>query len=146
MGHGPKKPKAFGGFPSQKKTPREEPPPLADKKPAWRLGRIDFGGPWCPMGLDQATLTEITKKLGGFEGSEWPEIEKGGSHFVAPNKIITVAQRRFAELRLDTRADELFSLRLSAKERIWGLRKQNVFSALWWDPEHAICPSVLKHT
>lgn len=141
-----KKPKAFGGIPPQKKTPREEIALILDKGPVWRLGKVDFGGPWCPTVLDQDTLTEITKKLGGFERCNWNEIEKGGSHFVPPHRIVKAAQKRFTELLLDDRADELFSLRLSAKERVWGLRKQNVFSALWWDPDHAICPSELKHT
>jgi predicted DNA-binding transcriptional regulator AlpA len=43
-------------------------------------------------------------------------------------------------------SNDLFSLRLSSLERLWGLRSNDVFSVLWWDPNHQICPSPKKHT
>jgi len=39
--------------------------------------------------------------------------------------------------------DALVSLRLSGKERVWGILQENALLLLWWDPGHEICPSIL---
>ncbi len=36
--------------------------------------------------------------------------------------------------------------RLGGEERLYGFRCDNVFHVVWWDPEHVIWPSHLKHT
>jgi len=59
--------------------------------------------------------------------------------------IIKDAQKRLEELKLDD-VDQLYSLRLNGRERLWGIRSNDKFSILWWDPEHQICPAPLKHT
>jgi len=42
--------------------------------------------------------------------------------------------------------DALYSLRLSGKLRLWGVRDRSVLQLLWYDPEHQVCPSPLKNT
>jgi hypothetical protein len=42
--------------------------------------------------------------------------------------------------------DELWRFRFDGLHRLWGLRLDDWFYALWWDPEHKVCPSTLKHT
>ena len=37
---------------------------------------------------------------------------------------------------------DMHSLRLSGQERVWGILDQGVLSVLWWDPDHAVCPSL----
>lgn len=69
----------------------------------------------------------------------------GDSHNIEVNQIVKDAQRRLEEIR-QADVDELFSLRLSGKERIWGIVDRNIFKILWWDPKHEICPSAKKHT
>lgn len=95
--------------------------------------------------MQKDILLHIISRLKDFERATWLEIEKGGSHFIPVNKIIGDAQRRLQELRLDDTSD-LFSLRLSSLERLWGFRSNEVFSVLWWDPGHQICPAPLRHT
>jgi hypothetical protein len=95
--------------------------------------------------MAEANLHQILDKLKSFENSTWPEIERHGSHTVGVHKIIREAQRRLYDLKLDD-TDELYSLRLTGTERLWGLRQNDVFSLLWWDPNHEICPSELRHT
>jgi uncharacterized phage-associated protein len=29
---------------------------------------------------------------------------------------------------------------------VWCIRHLNVMRILWWDPDHLVCPSVMKHT
>jgi hypothetical protein len=59
--------------------------------------------------------------------------------------VIPDARKRLEQLRLDD-TDELFSLRLNGQERLWGIRSNDIFSLLWWDPKHEICPAPLKYT
>lgn len=42
--------------------------------------------------------------------------------------------------------DQLFSLRLTVRKRVWGIKEGNIFWILWWDPEHEVCKSHKKHT
>lgn len=140
-----KQAKSIVALANSSKNPKAGPAQDTDGRPVWKIGRIDFGGPWCPTALQKETLLEVIKRLRSFEGTTWVDLERGGSHFISVDKLITEARKRLEELRLDD-TDALFSLRLSNLERLWGLRFNNVFSVLWWDPEHKICPSPLKHT
>jgi hypothetical protein len=60
-------------------------------------------------------------------------------------ELCKTARDRLEDLRLED-IDELVSLRLGGAERVWGIRDGNVMLLLWWDPEHAVCPSLKKHT
>ncbi|MBE3069939.1 MAG: hypothetical protein IMZ55_05305 [Acidobacteria bacterium] len=59
--------------------------------------------------------------------------------------LIHEAQRRLVEIKVDDR-DELLRLRFGGTQRLWGVRAGRFFLALWWDPQHTICPSNLRHT
>lgn len=37
--------------------------------------------------------------------------------------------------------DEMFRFRLSGEKRLWGFRRERVFHAVWWDPNHKVYPS-----
>lgn len=140
-----KVPKTKGEVPAFTKVPRLAPSDAGDSRPVWRIGRIDAGGPWCPHKMTSGEFDELVKRLKDFETMTWPEIERGGSHFIDIDRIVPEAQKRLAELRLDD-CEQLFSLRFQGKPRLWGRRFGNIFSALWWDSEHAICPTPKKHT
>jgi hypothetical protein len=141
----PKNPKFVGLAPSSTKTPRLESAIGKAGYPVWRIGRADFDGPWCPKRMEKAILLEILSKIRDFERAKWPEIERRGSHFIPIDRLIPEARRRLEMLKLDD-TDYLFSLRLSGRERLWGLRVNDVFSLLWWDPDHQVCPATLGHT
>jgi hypothetical protein len=140
-----KDPKYSGTPPEISKKPRMGEAVKASEHPIWKVGKIDFDGPWCPKGLPKDDFLQIISKLKHFESMTWVEIERAGSHLIGVDRIIADAKRRLAHLKLDD-TDSLFSLRLSGTERIWGLRFNGVFSVLWWDPNHQVCPSQKKHT
>ena len=98
--------------------------------------------------LDAAKVNEVRAKLAQFESMTWNEIlvaSKKQNHSVAMWKLSKEAQNRLAVMGLgDT--EELVSLRLAGRERVWGLRQGAVMLILWWDPEHAVCPSLLRNT
>jgi ABC-type arginine transport system ATPase subunit len=98
--------------------------------------------------MDKDTLLEIRQKLVGFESMTWHEILVRGkkrNHSIPLNQLERKAQKRLEDLRLEDR-DDLISLRLAGRQRIWGFRQGPVLSLLWWDPEHLVCPARKKHT
>jgi hypothetical protein len=60
------------------------------------------------------------------------------------NEIEKEASDRLRERELDDL--ELYSFRISAKERIWGIREREAFYIIWWDPGHTVYPVQKKHT
>ena len=104
-----------------------------------------FGG-W--HGLDLHKLLEVRAKLANFESMTWNQILIDGkkkNHAIQINQLSAEARRRLTELRLDD-IDELVSLGLSGKQRIFGIRDRDVLMLLWWDPNHRVCPARKKHT
>jgi hypothetical protein len=91
---------------------------------------------------------DLYPKLKDFETKKWFELEnekfgkngKSKHHLVSINKIIPSARDRLTELNLDD-IEDLFSIRLTSTQRIWGIRNYNYFKILWFDFDHNICPS-----
>ncbi|MFY0483229.1 hypothetical protein ACI6PS_11545 [Flavobacterium sp. PLA-1-15] len=91
---------------------------------------------------------ELYPKLKDFESKKWWELEnekfgsKGKSkhHWVDVKQIIRPAQQRLVNLKLDD-VQELFSIRLTGTQRVWGIRDYNYFKMLWFDFDHEIYPS-----
>ena len=78
----------------------------------------------------------------------WNQISIDGkkqNHSVAIAQLSKETQKRLVEINIID-IDELFSLRLSGRERIWGILDKGVLNLLWWDPNHRVCPSIKKHT
>lgn len=123
----------------------------ADAVPAmqfkWSTDRLDWGGPFSWNALTtERLLREIIPKLQDYESMTWGELEgTTGSHFVDVTDLVKTARKRLKEIGMhDT--DQLFSLRLAGKIRIWGVRDIAVLQMLWWDPDHEVCPSEKKRT
>lgn len=141
-----------------KKRPGQKATPPAGKAPrgdivssdaeliSWHLGIIDREGPfgWSRM-LGDDFWTMISARLRSFETMTWATLRSTGSHPVGVDDIIAEARRRLEEIGQDD-VDELYSLRLGGKPRIWGVRDRHILKVLWWDPEHQVCPSHKKHT
>ncbi|WP_269684955.1 hypothetical protein [Flavobacterium lacustre] len=91
---------------------------------------------------------ELYPKLKDFESKKWWELEnekfgksgKSKHHWVSVKKIIKPAQLRLLKLNIDD-IDEIFSIRLTGTQRVWGIRDYNYFKILWFDFNHEICPS-----
>lgn len=92
--------------------------------------------------LDEGTLRQVHSKLSDFERSTWNDIFVKGRHHhhsVPVARFCAEARRRLQALRLDD-LDELHRLRLMGKQRVWGIFAEGIFTLLWWDPEHLVCP------
>jgi hypothetical protein len=140
-----KKPKVAFDISSEKKPRASDQQSVLLQHPLWKVERIDYDGPWCPKIMSRDILLDVIQKLKNFESMTWPQIEAQGGHNVAVGRIIKKAQKRLIDIKIDD-IDSLFSLRFSGEKRLWGIRINNVFKILWWDPNHEICPATKKHT
>ena len=135
--------------PSGEKQARTGEHPLAyqTERPAWRIRLIDRGGSW-PI-TDDILISDIRPKLHHFESMTWNEIEAattGGSrnrrkahHEMPVYGLDAKAQKRLTDNKLDT--DTLFRFKLGNKVRLWGIREQQIFNLLWYDPNHTVYPT-----
>lgn len=112
---------------------------------AWHLGGIDYEGPYCFSSIDQGQIKDVIDKLRSFESMKWSEILGSKNHAIATESLSKPARDRLTTLQLDD-VGELVSLRFSGRERVFGVRQGAVLRLLWWDPNHEVCPSILKHT
>ncbi len=137
-------------IPPPNKTPRVDPvaaPNASQRSPVWRVRTMDVGGPWCFLGKMDAILSgAFQKRLADLETMSWAAIDgQTGSHFVPTSSFSKVARDRLRELKQDD-VEQLYSLRVTARIRVWGIREEHVLKFLWFDPDHEVCPSVKKNT
>jgi hypothetical protein len=103
------------------------------------MGWVDFGGAW-HWNVDEPTLRRIHEKLSKLEGMTWKEL-RGSDHKPIPvATLCSAAQKRLTKIKRDD-YEQVYELRLGAKQRVWGIREAHVFYLLWWDPNHLVCPS-----
>lgn len=117
-----------------------------DQCPSWQLRFIDTGGTWSWANVNKETLLQdILPKLRDFETMYWRDILNRNNHEVPIHTLSREAQRRLQEIKQDD-IENIVSLRLTGPIRIWGVRTGSTLRLLWWDPEHTVYPSKLKHT
>lgn len=120
-----------------------------DKNPVWSIATFDLGGPWgrSPCDKDASLWLEVFPKMKDFESMTWGEILKHikRHHYCDVAGMCKKAKDRLEEIGLDD-YERLFHFGLSGTQRVWGIREQQVFRILWWDPEHEVYPSNKKHT
>ena len=119
---------------------------ISDLYPSWHFDKLDleFRNKWEVIDRD-CLINEILPKLKEYEKMQWKEIGGRSSHFVSVSSIISEAQRRLEQLKLED-TEHLFSFRLSGTKRIYGIQYNSIIKLLWWDPHHLICPSPKKYT
>jgi len=142
----PKKPKADAGFGAPEKKSRRVSgvPRVEERQPVWRLSALDLDGPFGWRRMDPSLLDAVRDRLRSFESMSWDEILGKRHHEIEVGALSAAAQRRLAELRVE--CDAVVSFALDGARRVIGIREGSVCHLLWWDPEHLVCPSTLKHT
>lgn len=110
----------------------------------WGFGIADLEGDWgWRSTATKVWWSNILPKLRDFESMTWAEIMQaaGGrargtnNHFVKVRNLTSQAKARLKELGQDD-VSELFSLRLTATTRIYGIRDRRALKLLWYDPHH----------
>ena|SRR5437868_14159586 len=95
------------------------------------LGFHTFRGKLCVF--ERMTLGEIFIK------------GKKQNHSIPVSQICGEAKKRLREMGHEDLA-LVHRLRLSGKERVWGILRCNTLSLLWWDPNHLVYPYDLPNT
>ena len=131
----------------QKKIKIASPPPeYKGGILAWRFNAVDKGGPFAWSNLTCSDMHKnVIENLADFETMDQVALQERGCHDIAIGNLCEKARERLLELNLDD-LDDLFSLRLDGKKRVFCIRRPTYMRVLWWDPEHAVCPSKKKHT
>lgn len=139
-------PKAFEN-PTESKTPKAGALPTDRLHPEFRAEQMDNDGPWGWNEFDssQSQMQELFQKIFEWQKLTWQDFRNNGSHFVRRADLCSEAQKRLIQIKKDD-LDQLFSLRLTGRKRIWGIKENNILWLLWWDPKHEVCPCVRKHT
>lgn len=138
----PKRPKQRASIATEKR-PRSI-PVARDGQIAISFSMFDHAPEWSRSSGNESQFPGVARKLKAYESMRWSDITVR-DHRVLVSRLISQAQRRLSDLRLDD-VDELWRLRLDGRKRLWGVRVRDCFYVLWWDPGHAVCPSNLKHT
>ena len=99
----------------------------------------------------QSFVESIINKLQDYETQTWQDVQSasGGkssgkgsnSHFISASQLPKKEKREFIRLGFMDKYDKVFSLRLSALERLVGVVDMNRFDILWYDPNHSFFPS-----
>jgi len=137
-------PKALNS-PSETKIPKAGNVPNENSCLEFREGQMDTDGSWGWKNISPLQLRGIFRKIFSCQKLTWQNLRTSGSHLVDLKDLYPKAQKRLLQIEKDDQ-DQLYSLRLSGKERIWGIKDGNIFWLLWWDPNHEVCPSNKKHT
>jgi hypothetical protein len=130
--------RAFSPPTSKEPTHTRNPNSYETQLIAWHFECMDVAGSW-PCSL--STLQAIKHRLHEYEKRRWSELT-GSSHPFPVEQIIPKAQRRLDELGYGDYG-QLYQLDIRSagqKQRLWGLRRENIFKILWWDPNHEIYP------
>lgn len=100
-----------------------------------------------PYGWRSVTAEQLLKihtRLKEFERLTWGEIltprQGRPIHHRHPvNQIADEAREQLRRKKLDD-TEDLVSLRLEGRARIWGVLQGSVLLILWWDPDHLVYP------
>lgn len=106
----------------------------------WRLQRLQLVDPYGWHQLSAEQLLYIRGKLVEFEAKDWNQIfvvEKKHNHSIPVGELDCPHAREWLRRNMPDQ-DQLWTLRLSGKERIWGVLREGVFHLIFWDPEHRI--------
>lgn len=108
----------------------------------WTPLKVD--GNCCKWGEKTSSMLETLKDKTWREITEISKSNSGSAnHAISISSIIKSARKELKKLSLDD-LDELYSLRIRGKVRIWGIVVKPILQILWYDPNHVICPTNKK--
>lgn len=137
---------AFSPLPKKQVPPQKLGPTFRGRPMSWRFNAADRNGPFAWSNLaDGDAHKEVIETLASLETMTEGDLGAKGCHFIETPTLCKEARDRLAEIQLDD-LDELYSIRITGRTRIFCVHREDVLSVLWYDPDHAVCPSNKKHT
>lgn len=119
-----------------------------DHKASWRIGKIQLAEPygWRSLGVDE--IVKIKSKLADLERCTWKEIfvrDARNNHKVICHELKCPHARKWMENNMPDQP-YLWTIRVTAKERIWGIFSEGAYHIIFWDPDHLIWEVQKKNT
>jgi hypothetical protein len=105
--------------------------------PVWIFLLSDTDADWSGCDGTQKHVRNILAILGKYETMTWSDIEGKRNHSIPVGSLTKIAQKRLQELNLDD-ISYLFSLHVNGLQRLWGIKENEEFRVLWWDPKHEV--------
>lgn len=92
----------------------------------------------------EVNFWDVAEKLKSFEQKEWKHLAgyTKRDHPIEFHKLVKDAQDLVSKMGIFDDHDEMWSLHLDGTKRLWGLKYGRYFMAVWWDPDHNICPTL----
>jgi len=132
-------------LPSDGKTPRAADLNVEELKPIWSFKIMDTDGPFSWRRLYGKNVGLVLDRLKHLETMSWAEITGEDNHFIGRDRCSQGARDRLNEIHLED-IDSIYSLHVTGRQRVIGIRDRHILQILWYDPEHQVCPSKKKHT
>jgi hypothetical protein len=109
------------------------------RRPVWCISKLQVAPPFGWQSISGAQFWQkIFPRLRSFETMTWGDILGPDSHAVPVSGLVREARKILDRMRLSD-MDEVISLRVQKKQRVWGIRTPDgVFHLLWWDPNHDV--------
>lgn len=141
----------------QRRRPRREFEPTEAKRPKskavadWLNERLqftfdsfDYRMQWGSDKSQHSCVASACDKLRSFNKQKWSEVRtSGNSHPIAVDNLCKEAKDRLLVRQVED-IDEVWSVRINKKQRVWGIRRGAILDVLWWDPEHQVYPMDIK--
>jgi|SRR6185436_8144090 len=110
----------------------------------------DESGRYCLSKWEKSDVLTVLKRLKDLNTKTYNELQRNRSvyHFHAVNWEITTEKKGYSDVFLKNK--EPFQIALvginNQKARLYGAFERNTFYIVWFDFDHTITPSTLKHT
>lgn len=123
----------------------------------WTFDKIDSSGEYA-FDVDKiehdGNLNIILKRMTEFSKITWADIKKQTHsrsnhtchHYLDGDGLSKTALERINTMGYDYDIDSIFSFRFESTLRIIGIRENEVFHVVWYDPNHKFYPSKKKNT
>lgn len=139
---------------AQKVTGKRE-PAIAEEvtlytheKAAWRVGRIQLIDPYGWSELDPPGIERVKARLASLERLTWSDIfekDAGNNHAIDVEDFRCPKAKKWMRINLPDQPT-LWTIRVTAKERIWGILSEGAYQIVFWDPQHLIWEIPKKDT
>ena len=124
------------------------------KNVIWKFDKIDRNGKFAfDINRPDFNHKEFLEKMINYSTISWNIIKqhthdnaKSKHHFLDVQTLSKDAQDRIKQLHIEEYIDNIFSFAFTSKCRIIGIREDEYFYVLWYDPNHQVCVSNKKHT
>ena len=137
---------------SSQKTVVKRESSYENQKVVWMFDCIDRDGKFAfDVKREDFDAKQVLDKIVNYSSMKWFEIKrqthddnKSKHHLLDYETLSTEAKERIKKLRLEEQTDAIFSFAFENMLRVIGIREDEKFHVIWFDPEHKFCPSHKK--